>query len=97
MNFDYFLTFQSRSKPELSPLVQMKLFCKGLGIDPEKALVREAFAEPHRVCVTPENLESSKIQTLTSVIKERLKEEILSEFQLPESEDQRWKGGPVGI
>lgn len=96
MNFDYFLTFQSRSKPEFSPLVQMKLFCKGLGIDPEKALVREAFAEPHRVCVTPENLESNQIQTLTSA-KERLKEEILTEFQLPESEDQRWKGGPVGI
>jgi len=87
-----------RPKPKLSPLEQMKIFCRGIGVDPEKALVREAFAEPHRVCIMPDDLENRQIQTLSSAIKDKLKEEILAEFQFPESpEIHRWKGGPAGI
>lgn len=89
--------FRVRPRPKLSAFEQIKIMCKGMGIDPEKALVRGAFAEPHRVCITPEDIEGRQIQTLSSAIKEKLKEEIMAEFQFPESEFQRWSGGPVGI
>lgn len=90
--------FSIRPKPKLSPLEQMKILCKGIGVDPEKALVREAFAEPHRVCVTPEDFENRQVQTLSSAIKENIKQEILAEVQpLGSSEIRHWGSGPGGI
>lgn len=90
--------FGIKPKPKLSMFEQMKIMCRGMGIDPEKALIRKAFAEPHRACVSPEDIEDLQIQALSSAIKEKLKEEILSEFSTTESPEKlRWDGGPGGI
>ena len=87
-----------RSKPKLSAYDQMKIISRGMGLDPEKVLVKDAFAEPHRAYVSQEELESHQIQVLGSAIKEKLKQEILAEFLPPESSEiQRWRGGPAGI
>lgn len=90
--------FGIRPKPKMSMFEQIKIMCRGMGIDPEKALIQEAFAEPHRAIVSPEDIEARQIQALGSAIKERLKEEILSEFSPTESpENLLWRGGPAGI
>jgi len=90
--------FGIRSKPKLSPLDQARVFCRGMGLDPEKVLVKEAFAEPRRAYVSPDEFENRQIRVLSSAIKEKLKQEILAEVQpLGSTEIQRWKGGPAGI
>jgi len=40
----------------------MKIMCKGVGIDPEKALIREAFAEPHGTRITPRILKTARFK-----------------------------------
>jgi site-specific recombinase XerD len=90
--------FGIRPRPKLSVFEQMKVICRGMGIDPDKALVQEAFAEPHRAIISSEDMEARQIQALSSAIKEKLKDEILAEVRLTESpESLLWNGGPVGI
>ncbi len=89
--------FSIRPKPKLSPLEQMKVFCRGIGIDPEKALVREAFAEPHRVCTSPQELEAHQTQVLSMAIKEGIKQEVMGELRssLGSPKIHRRQGGPA--
>ena len=90
--------FSIRPKPKLSPLDQAKIFCRGMGLDPEKVLVKDAFAEPHRVCVSPGEFENRQVQILTSAGKDKLKEEILAEVQsLKSPEIHRWNDNPLRI
>jgi hypothetical protein len=67
--------FCIRPQPRLSPIEQVKAFCRGLGLDPEKVLAADAFAEPHRALVAPEDLEGRRARILFQAI-ERLKEEL---------------------
>jgi hypothetical protein len=40
-------------KPKMTKLDQLKVFAQGLGLDPERIMLREALAEPHRFAVMP--------------------------------------------
>jgi len=52
-------------------------FLRGIGIDPEKALIREAFAEPHRLDATAiPNRESQRTRILLETLKDRLEQEL---------------------
>lgn len=86
--------FSIRPKPKLSPLEQARIFCRGMGLDPEKVLVKDAFVDTHRVYIPPEEFENHQIQVLTSAGKDKLMKDIIAKMQSPKSpEIHRWKGG----
>ncbi len=91
--------FSIRPKPRVSKVEQLREFCQYLGFDPAKILAKEAFAEPHRVYVSPQEFENHQAQVLSSAIKEGIKQEIIGEILpfLESPEIRRWSGGPAGI
>ena len=56
----------------------LKAFARGLGLEPEKVLTKDAFSEPHRVYATQEDREQAQTRTLSLAIKELIKKELLS-------------------
>ena len=56
----------------------LKAFARGLGLEPEKVLTQAAFAEPHRIYVSPEDREQAQTRTLSLAIKELIKKELFS-------------------
>jgi site-specific recombinase XerD len=92
-----------RIRPE-SKMSERELLKKSLGalvreygLDPDKVIMWDAFAEPHRTFVSPEDLENHQIRVLSSALKEQIKREIVTELQSTESSEiQRWRGGPAG-
>jgi hypothetical protein len=46
-----------RPTPKLSPVDQLKVFAKGLGLDPERVILEGGFTEPHRAFVSPGEME----------------------------------------
>ncbi len=86
-----------RPKVQLSALEQLKVLARGLGLDPERCIVKGALSEPHRAYVTGEELESTQVRTLSMAIKELIKEEILADHQLPSLLCQRQGGAAGGI
>lgn len=91
--------FGIKPKPQVSKVEQLREFCQYLGFDPEKILAKEAFAEPHRVYVSPQEFETHQAQVLSSAIKEGIKQEVIGEILpfLESPEIRRWRGGPAGI
>ena len=67
------------------------------GLDPDRVIMWEALAEPHRAFVSPEDLEDRQIRALSSAFRETMKQEITRELSIGSPEIQRWKGGPAGI
>ncbi len=67
-----------RPKTKVSKIEMLKTFTRGMGLDPEKILTREALAEPHRICVSAGEREAYEIQLLSRELKETLKKEILA-------------------
>jgi hypothetical protein len=63
--------------PVFSKLNKLKVFATGLGLDPERVIMDEAFVEPHRFVVDPETVQA---EALTRAIKENIKHEILHEI-----------------
>jgi len=85
------------SKPDLCEA--LKTFAKGLGLDPDKVVREEAFAEPHRV-VVGEGWENEQISLLSLAIKDAIKKEVLAELPIscsPPAEIQAWGGAAAGI
>ncbi|MEW6222510.1 MAG: hypothetical protein AB1476_04250 [Candidatus Hadarchaeota archaeon] len=56
-----------------------KSVLRDLGVDPERVILEEAIAEPHRVLVVGDSEEERQMAILSSAIKEALKKEILGE------------------
>ena len=84
-------------KPQLSRVDQLKVFARGLGLDPERCILGESFAEPHRTFVSGD-LEEQQIKLLSSAIKNAIKQEVLAEFRGFESHEiQGWCGGAAEI
>ncbi|MCX6660431.1 MAG: hypothetical protein NTX81_08675 [Candidatus Bathyarchaeota archaeon] len=67
-----------RPKTQVSKFDAMKEIIQAWGLDPEKVLVREAFAEPHRVYVSAAEREDHEIRLLSRELKETLRKELLS-------------------
>lgn len=89
--------FSIHPKPKPSRLDQLKIFARGLGLDPERCILHEAFAEPHRAFV-PGNIEDQQVALLSSAIKDAIKREVLAEIRGFESlKIQNWSGGAAGI
>jgi hypothetical protein len=58
-------------------LEALKSFARGLGLNPENVLVKDAFAEPHRAYATSEEREQAQTRILSIAIKELIKRELL--------------------
>jgi len=87
------LTLEPRQK--LTKVDQLKVFAQGLGLNPERVIVSEAFAEPHRFVVDSEAFQT---EALSRAIKENLKNEILKEIFPVSSQDLTLNsGGAAGI
>ena len=56
----------------------LKEFTRSLGLDPEKILVKEAIAEPHRVIIDGRDEEKAQIQALSEALKDWLRREVLA-------------------
>jgi hypothetical protein len=64
-------------KPKMTKLDQLKVFAQGLGLDPERIMLREALAEPHRFVMDAEAVQT---EALSRAIRESLKSEVLQEI-----------------
>jgi len=64
---------------ELSKSDMVKAFARGIGLDPEEILKREANSEAHRSYMTEHEREDSEIWTLSLAIKELVRKELLDE------------------
>jgi hypothetical protein len=54
----------------------LKAFARGLGLEPEKVLTEDAFAEPHRTYATPMDREQAQTRVLSIAIKDLIKKEL---------------------
>jgi len=67
-----------KPKATLSKVEMLKEFVRSLGLDPEKVLVRDAFAEPHRIVINGRDEEKAQIRALSEAVKDWLRREILT-------------------
>lgn len=67
-----------RPKTMVSKIETLKTVARGMGLDPERILTREALAEPHRIYASNSEREEYEIQLLSRELKELLKNELLS-------------------
>ena len=70
---------------QMSRLDMVKTFARGIGLNPEEILTREATSEAHRTYVTEHEREDSEIRTLSLAVKELIRKELLSEVSRSES------------
>jgi len=73
------------------------ILVKESGLDPDKVIMWDALAEPHRAFVSPEDTEDRQIRALSSAVRESIKREVMDELSLESPEIHRWSGGPAGI
>ena len=66
-----------RPKAEVSKLEMLKEFTRSLGLDPEKILIKDALAEPHRIIMGPENEDRAQFEALGEALKEWIRREAL--------------------
>ena len=67
-----------KPKTKASRLEILKQMVSAWGMDPDKVLVREAFAEPHRVFVSPQDREEDQVKVLCGALKEMMRKELLN-------------------
>jgi len=68
-----------KPKTRIIRIEALKEMVRAFGLDPEKVLVKEALAEPHRTVIDPyADWGDFELQTLTSTLKEALKQEVLA-------------------
>jgi hypothetical protein len=53
-----------------------KEFVRGLGLNPEDVLTRNALAEPHRIYATNQEREDDQIRALSRAFMDNLKKEL---------------------
>ncbi len=58
-----------RPRTGINRIDMVKEFARGLGLNPEEILVKNAFSEPHAKYVDPEERERSDIRALMQAIK----------------------------
>jgi hypothetical protein len=71
-----------KHKTNVSKVEMLKEFTRSLGLDPEKILIKDAFAEPHRVIVDDMEEEKAQFQALSEALKEWLCREVLTNRSL---------------
>jgi integrase len=67
-----------KPKTGISKVEVLKEFARSLGLDPEKVLVRDALAEPHRIIGNGKGEEEAQISALSEAVKDWLRREILN-------------------
>ena len=65
-----------RPKTETSKIEALKEIIRAWGLDPEKILTREAMSTPHRILVSPEEIENKQIRILCNALKTEIKKEL---------------------
>jgi hypothetical protein len=65
---------------KLSPLAQLKVFARGLGLDPDKLILKGSFVKPHRA-LRHRKKWKIQVQILSSAIKDAIKQEILQDIK----------------
>lgn len=65
-----------KPKTKASRLEILKQMVSAWGMDPDKVLVRGAFAEPHRVFVSPQDREDSQMEMLCKALVEKMRKEL---------------------
>jgi len=55
----------------------LKAFAKGIGLEPDKTLTREALSETHRIYATADEREERQISLLGQALKESLRKQLL--------------------
>jgi len=66
-----------KPKPEVSKLEMLKEFTRSLGLDPERILVKDALAEPHRIIAGPDDEGRAQFEALGQALKEWIRREAL--------------------
>lgn len=67
-----------RPKTHANKVEMLKSFARGLGLDPEKILVKDVFAEGHKVILAPAMIEDHEAHILSLAIKGLIKRELLA-------------------
>jgi len=70
-----------RPKAQTSKIDMVKEFIRGMGMNPEEILTRQALAEPHRSYAVGKDREEDQIRALCRAFKENLKRELDSTNQ----------------
>jgi integrase len=70
-----------RPKAEASKLEMLKEFTRSLGMDPEKILIKDALAEPHRIIAGPEIEDRTQFEALGQALKEWIRHEAMKPGQ----------------
>ena len=68
--------FSIRPKAQNSKIDMVKEFVRGLGLNPEDVLTRNALAEPHRIYATNQEREDDQIRALSRAFMDNLKREL---------------------
>jgi len=66
-----------KPRAQTSKIDMVKEFIRGMGMNPEEILARQALAEPHRTYALGKDREEDKIRALCLAFKESLKKELL--------------------
>ena len=61
-----------RPKAQTSKIDMVKEFVRGLGLNPEDVLTRNALAEPHRIYATSQEREDDEIRALSRAFMDNL-------------------------
>jgi hypothetical protein len=72
-----------RPKTRHTKIDMLKKVMSAWGLEPEKILTSEAFAEPHRTYATSEERETEEIRLLGLALKDYMKKELLSSQNSP--------------
>ena len=69
-------------RTQITRTSMLKEMIRSLGYDPEKILVKEALAEPHRtICEEHTNDKENEVKLLSNALKEMMKKELLSTME----------------
>jgi len=61
-----------RRKTQLDEYEKMRIVARAMGVDPDKAINKEAFLKPHRTILDPQQQKQEKIDILANAIRESL-------------------------
>lgn len=79
------LTIQQRTKMDRASM--LKEIIRAWGYDPEKILLTDAIAEPHRtICEKPITTEENEVKLLSNALKEMMKKELLNTMTSKETQ-----------
>jgi hypothetical protein len=69
-------SLSTRPKAQASKIDMVKEFARGLGLNPEEVLNRNALAGPHRIYATNQEREDDQIRALSRAFMDNLKKEL---------------------